>query len=97
MDLEQQFCFSYPIIIYSVFKMAKNVILYTSPICFHCEKAKKFFNENNVKFKEIDIFEDKNAAKEMIEKSGQKRVPVIEIDGEVYSGFDKKVIEEALK
>ena len=75
----------------------KQVIIYTSPICFYCEKAKKLFKDKNIKFTEIDIFEDKEKAKEMVEKSGQKRVPVIEIDGKVFSGFNKKEIEEALE
>jgi len=77
--------------------MAKKVKIYSSPICPTCEMAKKFFKEKGVEYEDIDIFKDKEKAKEMVEKSGQKRVPVIEIDEEVFSGFNKKKIEEALE
>lgn len=75
----------------------KRVIIYTSPICFYCEKAKKLFTDKNIAFTEIDIFENKEKAEEMITKSGQKRVPVIDIDGKIFTGFNKKDIEQALE
>jgi len=77
--------------------MSKKVKIYTTPICPNCEMAKKFFKKKDIEYEEIDIFEDKEKAKEMVEKSGQKRVPVIEIDGEVFSGFNKKEIEKTLE
>ncbi|MFW6283572.1 MAG: glutaredoxin family protein [Minisyncoccales bacterium] len=77
--------------------MSKKVKIYTSPICPNCEMAKKFLDKKNIDYEEIDVFNDKEKAKEMMEKSGQKRVPVIEIEGEVFPGFDKKKIEEALE
>lgn len=77
--------------------MAKKVKIYTSPICPNCEKAKKFLKEKGADYEEIDVFKDKEKGKEMIKKSGQKRVPVIEIDGKVFPGFDKNKIEEELE
>ena len=58
--------------------------------------AKEFLKENNVKFENINVSDDQDAAEEMIEKSGQMGVPVIEVGGEIIVGFDKEKIKEAL-
>lgn len=75
--------------------MAK-VKIYTTPTCTYCKQAKEFFKEEGVKFTEIDVTENKEAAKEMVEKSGQMGVPVIVIDGKVIVGFDRDEVEGAL-
>jgi glutaredoxin 3 len=75
----------------------KKVKIYTSPICHECERAKKFLKEEGIEYKEVDVFKDIEGAKEMVEKSGHKRVPVMDIDGEFFSGFDKDKIKEALE
>jgi len=76
----------------------KKVKIYTTPTCPYCEMAKEFFRENKIEFEEIDVSSDREAAMEMIEKSGQMGVPVIEIDDKIIVGFDvnaiKKVLEE---
>jgi glutaredoxin len=59
--------------------------------------TKDYLKEKGLKFKEIDVSVDHAAATEMIEKSGQMGVPVIDIDGELVIGFDKPKIEEVLK
>lgn len=74
-----------------------KIKIYTSPICPKCERAKKFFEEKEIDFEEINVFKEKEKAKEMMEKTGQKMVPIIEIDGEVFPGFDKDKIEKALE
>lgn len=74
-----------------------DVTIYTTTHCPYCHMAKEFFKQNNVKFKEINVEENEKAAEEMIEKSGQMGVPVIEIDGKMIVGFDKPAIEKALK
>ncbi len=76
--------------------MAKRVAVYSTPACPWCHIAKEFLKENNVKFEDIDVSQDREAAMEMIEKSGQRGVPVIEIDGEMIAGFDKEKISEKL-
>lgn len=58
--------------------------------------AKEFFDENNVKYDNIDVTQDEAARNEMVEKSGQMGVPVIEIDGETIVGFNKEKLEEML-
>ena len=77
--------------------MAKNVILYSTATCPYCIMAKRFLEENNIEHTHIDVSEDQAAAQEMINKSGQMGVPVIDIDGEVIIGFDRPKMETALK
>lgn len=76
--------------------MAKKIIVYSTPSCGYCDLAKDFFKANKMAFKEIDVSEDEKAAQDMIHKSGQMGVPVIEIDGKVIVGFDKPAIKKAL-
>ena len=73
-----------------------SVTIYSTPSCVYCRLAKQYFNENNVDFQEIDVAADQQKAEEMIEKSGQLGVPVIEIDDQVIVGFDKPKIQKAL-
>lgn len=73
-----------------------TVTIYTTTHCPFCKMAKEFFSRNNVKYNEKNVEEDQTAADEMINKSGQMGVPVIDIDGKVIVGFDKKAIEKAL-
>ncbi len=76
--------------------MAKKVTIYTTPTCPYCQLAKDFFKENKVKYEEVNVAENRKALEEMIEKSGQMGVPVIEIEGTIIIGFNKKAMKEAL-
>ena len=69
---------------------------YGTQSCPWCIRAKEFFEENNVEYEFIDVGTDREAAMEMIEKTGQRGVPVIEIDGEIIVGFDEPKIREKL-
>lgn len=74
-----------------------EVIIYTTLSCVFCKKAKEFFKEHNINYKEIDVGKDVKAAREMIEKSGQMGVPVIEVNKEIIIGFDRLTLMKALK
>lgn len=74
-----------------------EVKIYTTVNCVFCKKAKEFFKEHNINYKEIDVGKDVKAAREMIEKSGQMGVPVIEVDDDIIIGFDKPALMKALK
>lgn len=74
----------------------KNVVIYTTPSCPYCKLAKALFKENNVAYKEMDVALNEKAAEEMIAKSGQMGVPVIEIDGQIVVGFNKPKLLELL-
>ena len=76
--------------------MAK-VVVYSTPTCPYCHMAKAFLKEQKVQFADYDVSQDEGKAREMIEKSGQQGVPVIDIDGEIVVGFDKGRIKELLK
>jgi len=58
--------------------------------------AKEFFTANNIKYQDINVASDHKAAQEMIKKSGQMGVPVIDIDGTIIVGFDKPAVKKAL-
>jgi len=77
--------------------MAKNVTVYSTPTCPFCIRAKQFLKDNNIQFKDIDVSTDQSKAQEMINRSGQMGVPVLDIDGDIVVGFDKDKIKEALK
>ncbi len=74
----------------------KKVIVYTTPLCPWCQAVKAFLKANNIEFEEIDVSSNEEKAREMILKSGQMGVPVIEIDGEIVVGFNKPLLEELL-
>lgn len=74
-----------------------KVTVYSTQTCPWCHKAKDFLKENNVPFQDINVAANQKAAEEMIEKSGQMGVPVIDIDGQVIVGFDKNAMKKALK
>ncbi|MDZ4231734.1 MAG: glutaredoxin domain-containing protein [Candidatus Pacearchaeota archaeon] len=73
-----------------------NVTIYTTPTCVYCKATKDFFKENDVEYKELDVAVDEKARDDMVSKSGQLGVPVIDIDGSVVIGFDKPKLTELL-
>jgi glutaredoxin 3 len=73
-----------------------EVKVYSTPSCPFCTMAKNFLKEHKIKFEDINVSTDRDAAREMIEKSGQMGVPVIEIDGKMVVGFDKEKIKKLL-
>ena len=74
----------------------KKVTIYSTPVCGFCKMAKAFFVENEIEYTEHDVSTDEAMRKEMIEKTGQMGVPVIEIDEQVVVGFDKEKLSEML-
>jgi glutaredoxin len=58
--------------------------------------VKEFLKEHNIEFKDINVAEDQKAAQEMIEKTGQSGVPVIDVNGTIITGFDKDKLKKAL-
>ncbi len=76
--------------------MDKTVKIYSTPTCVYCKMAKEFFKKNNVNYQELNVAEDEKAREEMIQKSGQLGVPVIDIDGEIMVGFDEPTLRKAL-
>ena len=73
-----------------------KVRVFSTPICPYCVTLKEFLKENNIEFEDIDVSQNQEASKEMIEKSGQMGVPVVDIDGQMVVGFNKGKITKLL-
>ena len=76
--------------------MDKQVRVYSTTTCPFCIRLKQYLKDNNIPFEDIDVSTNQQAAEEMVVKSGQMGVPVLDIDGEIIVGFDKERIKEAL-
>jgi glutaredoxin 3 len=73
------------------------IALYSTPSCGFCTKAKAFFHERHIPFTEYNVAADQRKAEEMVRKSGQMGVPVIDINGKIIVGFNQPEIERALR
>ena len=69
-----------------------KIIIYSTPTCVYCKKAKAFLTAHNIPYQEKDVAMDDAARAEMIQKSGQLGVPVIDIDNQIMVGFDEKTL-----
>jgi len=76
--------------------MDKKVTVYSTRTCPFCIRAKQYLKDNNIQFEDIDVSVNDEKAQEMIKKSGQMGVPVLEIDGDIIVGFDKDKIKGVL-
>lgn len=73
------------------------ITVYSTTWCAFCHAAKQYFDKLGVAYKDINVEADADAAQEMVKKSGQMGVPVIDIDGSIVVGFDKPTIDKLLK
>jgi len=74
----------------------KKVVVYSTPTCPYCKRAKDYLSRKGIPFLDRNVAQDRDAAKEMIQKSGQMGVPVITIDGEVVVGFNQTLLDRLL-
>ena len=77
-------------------KPQPRVIVFSTPTCSFCNMAKKYFREKGVQFKDVDVSRDAVAARDMMRRSGQGGVPVIDIGGRIVVGFDRPKINQLL-
>lgn len=73
-----------------------NIKIYSTPSCVYCKMAKEFFGKNNLSYEDYNVVENMKAREEMIAKSHQMGVPVIDIDGQIIVGFDKDTLTKVL-
>ncbi len=73
-----------------------NVTIYTTPSCVYCKMTKDFFAKHNVQYEEKNVATDLEARKEMVDKSHQLGVPVIDVGGDIVIGFDQKNLSTLL-
>lgn len=76
--------------------MIKKITIYSTPTCVYCKMTKEFLQKNNIPYEELNVAEDEKAREEMVQKSNQLGVPVIDIDGEIFVGFNRAELEKAL-
>jgi len=74
-----------------------KVRIYSTPTCPFCKRAKEFFKKHNVEYEDINVAENEKARDEMVEKSGQMSVPVIEVGDKIIVGFDEQELRKTLK
>ncbi len=72
-----------------------TIQIYTTPTCEWCKKTKEFLKKEKMAYTEIDVSDDQDAAQEMMKKSGQMGVPVLDINGKIIVGFDPEAIKKA--
>lgn len=75
---------------------AHKVLLFTTPTCSYCTLAKRYFKENRIRYREVDVSKNEAAARDMQRKTGQTGVPVIIINNRPIVGFDKTKINKML-
>lgn len=74
----------------------KQVAIYSTPTCPYCKRAKDYLSRKGIPFVDRNVAVDRDAAKEMIQKSGQMGVPVITIDNEIIVGFNQALLDKLL-
>ena len=74
-----------------------KVTIYSTPTCVYCKMAKEFFAKNGVHYEEHNVASDLKARQDMVEKSQQLGVPVIEVDDNIIIGFDQRTLEQVLE
>jgi len=74
----------------------KKIIIYTTTWCPYCQAAKEFLTKKGLAFEEKNVELDSTASDELIQKSGQMGVPVLDIDGQIIVGYSPEEIEKAL-
>ncbi len=74
-----------------------SIVVYSTPTCGYCNKAKQYFKEKRIPFTEYNVAQDQRRAEEMVRKSGQMGVPVIDVNGRIIIGFNQPEIERALR
>ncbi|NLN49416.1 MAG: NrdH-redoxin [Clostridiales bacterium] len=73
-----------------------NITVYSTDTCPWCKKAKDYLSGKGVEFREVNVGVDRNGAMEMVKKSGQQGVPVLDIDGHIIIGFDQARIDSLI-
>jgi len=74
----------------------KKVVVYSTPTCPYCKRAKDYLSRKEIPYVDYNVAQDREKAKEMIQKSGQMSVPVITIDNEVVVGFNQTLLDKLL-
>jgi glutaredoxin 3 len=77
-------------------KTQKHIMIYSTPTCTYCHHAKDYLTEKGFTYEDIDVTKDYEAMVAAVQKSGQKGVPVIDIEGKIIVGFDQEELDAVL-
>lgn len=77
--------------------MPQKVTIYTTKSCGYCREAKRFLAENGVEYEEVDVAEDLDAARDLVQRTHQYGVPVIDVDGTLVVGLDRQRLAELIR
>ncbi len=77
-------------------KATRQIVIYFTPTCPICKRAKEYLTKTGIPYQEIDVAGDRKAVQEMIQKSGQMGVPVIIVDDELMVGFNQSKLDALL-
>lgn len=72
------------------------ITIYSADWCAFCRAAKNYFDKIGVTYEERNVEKDPQYAQEAVQKSGQRGIPVIDIDGQIIVGFDRPRIDAAI-
>lgn len=73
------------------------ITIYSTKTCGFCHAAKKYLDDLNVKYEEVKVDEVPDGTEQLIEKSGQMGVPVIDFDGTIIVGFNRPKLDLLLR
>ncbi|KKU10898.1 MAG: Glutaredoxin-like protein, YruB-family [Parcubacteria group bacterium GW2011_GWB1_46_8] len=73
-----------------------TVKVYSTPVCPYCQMAKDFLKKNNIAYQEIDVSKNEQSFQEMVQRSGQMGVPVLDVKGTIVVGFNRRAIAQLL-
>jgi glutaredoxin-like YruB-family protein len=74
----------------------KKVVIYSTPTCPYCKRAKDYLSQKGIPYTDINVAQDREKTKEMVQKSGQMSVPAIIIDDEIVVGFNQALLDKLL-
>jgi glutaredoxin 3 len=74
-----------------------SVVLYSTPSCRYCVMAENFLRQQKIPFQKFDVSRDQRRAEEMMRKSGQTGVPVLDVRGKILVGFRQDDILSAYR
>jgi glutaredoxin 3 len=77
-------------------KPKTKVKIYSAPWCVYCRMAKEYLKSKKVEYEEVDVDANHEAAMELVKKTGQAGIPVLEIGDQTILGFDRMRIDSAL-
>lgn len=74
----------------------KNIIIYSTPTCTYCNHLKEYLKSKGFTYQDVDVTKDREAMIASVQKSGQKGVPVTDIEGKIIVGFDQEAVDAEL-